>query len=164
MVLTIGTIHGGNRQNILADEVRLTGTVRTFNEAARNQVEQLMRSTLAGITSAHGARYEFDYERGTMVVENDPKLVERTLPAMRLAVGESNVVEVPKRIGAEDFSFYGRVVPGFFVRLGSGNSARGITAEAHTAAFNIDEGSLVVGVKTMAIVLLDFLDQHADRP
>jgi amidohydrolase len=162
IIVTIGTIQGGTRQNIIADAVKMTGTVRTFSEETRTQVEQLMRDTLAGVTAAHGAKYDLDYERGTMVVVNDPKLVEATLPSLRRVVGETNVVEVPKRMGAEDFSFYGRVVPGFFMRLGTGNKARGITGEAHTPTFDVDEECLVVGVKSACATLLDFLDQHAN--
>ena len=142
----------------------MSGTVRTFSEDARTQIEQMMRETLAGITTAYGAKYELDYERGTMVVVNDPKLVEATLPSLRRVVGEINVVEVPKRMGAEDFSFYGRVVPAFFMRLGSGNKARGITSEGHTPTFDVDETCLEVGVKTATATLLDFLDQHSSNP
>jgi len=161
IILTIGTIHGGNRQNIIAEEVKLTGTVRTFSEDARTRIEKLMHETLAGITAAYGAKYELNYERGTMVVVNDPKLMEGTLPTLRRAVGATNVVEVSKRMGAEDFSFYGRVVPGCFLRLGSSNKANGMTPEAHTSTFDIDEECLPVGVRVMSTVLLDFLDQHA---
>lgn len=161
IILTIGTIHGGNRQNIIADEVKMSGTVRTFSEDARTQIEKMMRETLAGITSAYGAKFELDYERGTMVVVNDPKLTEATLPSLRRSAGESKVVEVPKRMGAEDFSFYGRVVPGCFLRLGCGNKSKGLTPDAHTPTFDIDEECLPVGVKVMSAVLLDFLEQHA---
>ena len=163
VIITIGTIHGGNRQNILADEVKMEGTVRTFNEEVRARVEQLMRETLAGVTSAHGAKFELKYERGTMVVNNDPKLVAETLPSIRRVVGDSNVFEAPKRMGAEDFSFYQQVIPGFFLRLGSGNKVKGITAEAHTPEFDIDEECLVTGVKVMSNLALDFLDDHADK-
>ena len=85
-----------------------------------------------------------------------------TLPSIRRAVGETNVLEAPKRMGAEDFSFYQQVVPGFFLRLGSGNQTKGITAEAHTPEFDIDEECLVVGVKVMSNLVLDFLDRHAN--
>ncbi len=163
VVITIGTIHGGNRQNILAQEVKMAGTVRTFSEEARTRVEQLMRETLAGITAAYGARFEMQYHHGTMVVYNDPKLVEESLPSIRRAVGETNLVEVPKRMGAEDFCFYQQVVPGFFLRLGSGNQAKGIIAEGHTPEFDIDEECLVVGVKVMANLVLDFLERHANE-
>src|SRR5205823_11949809 len=125
-------------------------------------VEQLMRETLGGVTAAHGAKFELKYERGTMVVHNDPTLVEESLPSLRRVVGEANVLEAPKRMGAEDFSFYQQVIPGFFLRLGSGNKARGITAEAHTPEFDIDEECLVTGVKVMSNIVLDYLDRHAN--
>jgi len=160
VLLTVGTIHGGTRPFNTPEEVKLEGCVRTFNEDARNQIQQLMHETLAGVTSAYGAKYELDYKRFTMVLVNDPKLVEAALPALRRAVGESNVVEAPKRMGGEDFSFYGQVVPGFFFRLGSGNKAKGIVAESHTPKFDIDEKCLEVGVKAMANVVLDFLERQ----
>ncbi len=161
VILTIGTIHGGNRPNVIAGEVKLTGTVRTLNEQVRKRLEQLMRETLAGVTGAYGATYNLEYERGTMVVFNDPQLVEESLTTLRRTLGERNVVEVPQRMGAEDFSYYQQVVPGCLLRLGSGNKAKGITAEIHTPEFDIDEECLVVGVKVMSNLALDFLDRHA---
>jgi amidohydrolase len=159
VILTIGTIHGGNRPNIITPDVTMQGTVRTFSEDVRIRVEQLMRETLTGVTAAYGATFELKYERGTMVVVNDPKLMEQALPVMRRVLGETNVFEVPKRMGAEDFSFYQQVIPGCFLRLGSGNKAKGIVAEGHTPEFDIDEECLVAGVKVMTNVLLDFLEQ-----
>jgi amidohydrolase len=164
VLLTVGTIHGGTRPFNTPEEVKLEGCVRTFSEDARNQIRELMRDTLAGVTSAYGAKYELDYKRFTMVLVNDPKLVEASLPALRRAVGETNVVEAPRRMGGEDFSFYGQVVPGFFFRLGSGNQAKGIIAESHTPKFDIDEKCLEVGVKAMANVVLDFLERRAGTP
>ena len=157
IILTIGTIHGGNRPNIITDEVKMEGTVRTFNETVRKQVEQMIRETLGGVTSAYGAKFDLEYRHGTMVVFNNPKLVEASLPSIRRAVGETNVIEAPKRMGAEDFSFYEQVVPGFFLRLGSGNKAKGIVAEAHTPEFDIDEDCLVTGVKVMSNLVVDYL-------
>jgi amidohydrolase len=160
IIITIGTIHGGNRQNILAGEVKMEGTVRTFNEEVRNRVEQLMRETLAGVTAAHGTKFEMNYERGTMVVDNDPKLVEESLPSIRRVLGSNNILEAPRRMGAEDFSFYQQVIPGLFIRLGSGNRARGIVAEGHSPEFDIDEECLVTGVQVMCNLALDFLERH----
>jgi amidohydrolase len=159
IILTIGTIHGGNRPNIITDEVKMEGTVRTFNETVRKQIEEMMRETLGGVTSAYGARYDLEYRHGTMVVFNDPRLVEESLPSIGRAIGETNVIEAPKRMGAEDFSFYEQLVPGFFLRLGSGNKAKGIVAEAHTPEFDIDEDCLVTGVKVMSNLVLDYLDR-----
>jgi amidohydrolase len=164
VILTIGTIHGGNRPNIMPDEVKMEGTVRTFNETVRQQVEQMMRETLGGVTAAYGAKFDLEYRHGTMVVFNDPKLVAASLPSIRRAVGETNVIEAPKRMGAEDFSFYEQVVPGFFLRLGSGNKAKGIVAEAHTPEFDIDEDCLVTGVKVMSNLVLDYLHSWQRNP
>jgi amidohydrolase len=163
VIVTIGTIHGGNRLNIIPAEVKMEGTVRTLNEATRSRIEQLMRDTLTGVTSAYGATYDLVYDHGTMVVYNDPALVEESLSSLRLIAGTNNVFEAPKRMGAEDFSFFQQVVPGFFVRLGSGNKAKGITADAHTPAFDIDERCLDVGVKAMAEMILDYGERHAGR-
>ncbi len=161
VIITIGTIHGGNRRNIITPEVKMEGTVRTLSEEVRSRVKELMKQTLDGVTSAYGATYDLQMTEGTVVVVNDPKLVEATLPSMRRAIGETNVITVPQRMGAEDFSYYQKVVPGFFYRLGSGNPARGIVADAHTPEFDVDEECLVVGVKVMANVLVDFLERHA---
>jgi amidohydrolase len=162
MILTIGTIHGGERQNTIPGEVRLTGTIRTFSDDAQARVERLMRETLAGVTAAYRATFDLQFDHITTVVYNDPKLVEQCLPWLRAAVGPTNVFEAPKRMGAEDFSFYEQVVPGFFLRLGCGNKAKGITALAHTPDFDIDEDCLVVGVKALSNLVLDYLDRHAN--
>lgn len=159
VIITVGTIHGGNKPNIIAEEVVMEGTVRTFSAETRNRIEQLIKETLHGITEAYGATFELQMKPITTVVYNDPKLVERAVKVMRNVLGASNVLEVPKRMGAEDFSYFEAEVPGFMMRLGSGNRARGITAEAHTPQFDIDEDCLVVGVKAAAAVLLDYLNE-----
>src|SRR5207245_6876374 len=110
---------------------------------------------------AYVAGSELEYKAATMVVFNDPKLVEESLASIRRAVGETNVFEFPMRMGAEDFSYYQQVVPGFFLRLGSGNKAKGITAESHTPEFDVDEECLVAGVKVMANIVVDFLERHS---
>src|ERR1051325_7879606 len=74
VIITIGTIHGGKTPHTIAEEVKLEGTVRTFNEEVRNQIEQLMRQTLTGVTAAYGATFDLDYKHLTTVVYNDPKL------------------------------------------------------------------------------------------
>lgn len=163
IILTIGTIHGGNRRNIISPDVKMEGTIRSLSEESRTNVKDLMHKTLKGVTSAHGAEYELKIDEATCVVYNDPKLVENTLPVMRRVLGATNVIEVPQRMGAEDFSYFQRVVPGFYYRLGSGNPDKGITAEAHTPEFDVDEECLVVGVKVMANVLVDFLEQNPVR-
>lgn len=160
IILTIGTIHGGNRRNVIAGEVKLEGTIRTFDEDARKRVKELMRQTLGGICNAYGATFDLKIDEATMVVNNNPRLVEKALPVMKRVAGETNVITAELRMGAEDFSYFQQVVPGFYFRLGSGNKAKGIIADAHTPEFDIDEECLVTGTKVMANVLFDFLVQQ----
>lgn len=83
LVITIGSIHGGNRFNIIADEVRLDGTMRTLNEEVRTNAIQMMKQTLAGVTSAYGASYEIEFGSNNAVTYNDPSLVEASLPTLQ---------------------------------------------------------------------------------
>ena len=160
LVITIGSIHGGNRFNIIADEVKLEGTMRTLNEEVRTRAIELMRQTLGGVTSAYGASFELEFGHNNPVTFNDPALVEATIPTIRRVVGERNLISPRPQMGAEDFSRYQQVIPGFFYYLGVGNKAKGITGMIHTPEFDVDEDSLVIGVRVMANVLLDYLDRR----
>jgi amidohydrolase len=161
LVITVGTIKGGDRSNIIAEEVRMEGTMRTLSEEVRSRAQKLMRETLAGVTSAYGATFDLQFDSPNPVTYNDPRLVEETLPTIRRIVGEANVIAPKPFMPAEDFSYYQKVIPGFYYFLGVGNKAKGLTPQWHTADFDVDEESLVVGVKVMANVLLDYLDRHA---
>ncbi|MCU1286194.1 MAG: amidohydrolase [Acidobacteriales bacterium] len=160
-VLTVGMIKGGTRNNIITGEVAMEGTIRTLDESVRKKVPGWMNETLKGVTEANGATYDLRFIGPYPVTYNDPKLVEETLPAMRRVVGNANLSLAPPEMGAEDFSEFSRIVPGFYYRLGVGNKAKGITAGTHTPDFDADEESLVIGVKTMANVLVDYLERHS---
>jgi amidohydrolase len=160
IVLTIGSMHGGNRHNIIAGEVKMEGTLRTFNEGIREGVRTMMKQTLAGCTASQGASYTMTFrEPGNPVTYNEPSLVEESLPLMRRLEG-TNIMIVKPVTGAEDFSYYQKVIPGFFWFLGASNEALGITAAHHTTDFNIDESILVPGVRMAVSQLLDYLDRH----
>jgi len=161
LVITVGTINGGSRFNVVAGEVKMTGTMRTFNEQVRERSVALMRETLQNVAAAYGATAELEMGDSNSVTYNEPSLVEETLPTIRRVVGDANAVALKPFMPAEDFSAYQKVVPGFYYFLGVGNRARGITAGWHTPDFDVDEESLVVGVKVMSNVLLDYLDRHA---
>lgn len=161
IVLSIGSIQGGNRFNIISDEVKLEGTVRTLNENTRLMVQQMIHQTLKGVTDSFGASYTMDYVPGAAVTMNDPSLVERMLPTIRRIVGPDRVFSPPPQMGSEDFSYLAQQVPGFFFFLGVGNKAKGLTAMIHTPEFDVDEDSLLVGTKVAANLLLDYLEQTA---
>ncbi|HVG30498.1 MAG TPA: amidohydrolase [Pyrinomonadaceae bacterium] len=160
LVITVGTINGGTRFNVIAGEVKMTGTMRTLNDQVRERSVALMRETLQNVTQAYGATYELNFEGSNPVTYNEPSLVEETLPTIRRVVGEKNALTLKPFMPAEDFAHFQKVVPGFYYFLGVGNRAKGITAGWHTADFDVDEESLVVGVKVMSNVLLDYLDRH----
>jgi amidohydrolase len=159
LVLTIGSIHGGNRENIIAGEVELRGTVRTYSEKVQDRVIELMQRTLKGVTDAHGATYELDYRKGYPSILNREEIGNRALKSIERIVGEKNVIDTLPGMGGEDFSYFSRIVPGFYYRLGVANVEKGITAGVHTAEFDVDESCLKVAVKTMAAVVCDALDR-----
>ena len=161
LVITLGTIKGGDRFNVIASEVKIEGTMRALSEDVRTRSQKLMRDTLAGVTSAYGATFDLQFDSPNPVTYNDPRLVEETLPTIRRIVGDANVITPKPFMPAEDFSYYQKVIPGFFYFLGVGNKAKGLTPAWHTADFDVDEECLVIGVKVMANVLLDYLDRHA---
>jgi amidohydrolase len=163
LVLTVGMIKGGTRNNIITGEVAMEGTIRTLDENVRKKVPGMMNEILKGVTEANNATYDLRFVGPYSVTYNDPKLVDETLPAMRRVVGAQNVVIAPPEMGAEDFSEFSKIVPGFYYRLGVGNKTKGIIAGTHTPDFNADEESLVIGVKTMSNVLLDYLERHAGQ-
>jgi amidohydrolase len=163
LVISIGLIQGGRRNNIIADEVKLEGTMRTLNEDVRQRAQSLMKEMLANITAAYGATFDLKFEENAAVTFNEPKLVEETLPMIRRIVGNENTLSIKPFMPAEDFSYFQKVSPGFYYFLGVRNRAKGITAAWHTADFDVDEESLVVGVKVMSNVLLDYLDRHAGK-
>jgi amidohydrolase len=105
------------------------------------------------------------FQENASVTYNEPSLVEETLPTFRRVVGDKNVLALKPFMPAEDFAYYQRALPGFYFFLGVGNRAKGITAGWHTAEYDVDEESLVVGVNLMANALLDHLERHAgDKP
>lgn len=164
LVITIGSIHGGNRFNIITDEVTLEGTMRTLDESVRTRAQEMMRETLAGITTAYGASYKIEWGRGNPVTYNDPALVKESLPAIQRVIGNGHVMEPKPQMGAEDFSLYQKVIPGFFFFLGVGNKSRGITAMIHTPEFDVDERAIGIGARVMSTVVVDYLTRHSSNP
>jgi amidohydrolase len=158
LVISIGTISGGDRENIIAEKVELGGTVRTYDAAFRDGVIEQMHRILKGITEAHGASYEMEYRKTYPSIINDKPLIEATLPSFRRLLGNDNVVELIPGMGGEDFSFFAQVVPGFYFRLGVANEEKGITAGGHTPMYDCDEASIKTGVQVLAAAVCDRLD------
>ena len=156
-VVTIGSIHGGQRHNIIPAEVSLTGTIRTFRPEMSALAEKRLREILKGVTEANGATGEVvRYERGAPATINDTTLTRETVPALERAVGKTHVSQIPPAMGSEDFSFFANEIPGFFYRLGQVKPGT-TTGDHHTPTFLADDGSIPVGVKAMSYIVYDYL-------
>ncbi len=160
-VFTLGTIHGGDRRNVIAETISLTGTLRTFSESITDQYEKMIRQTLDGCTSAMNASYELGFKRGNLPMLNSPALNKAALPVIDKALGPNAALSQGPGLYGEDFSAYQRVIPGTMFFLGISNPAKGITAGLHTAEFDIDEDALSIGVHAGSKILLDYLTRNA---
>ena len=156
-VVSVGTFAAGNRFNIIAGSAELTGTVRTLEPSARDQIEAAISRIVAGVCTAHRATCEVDYQRFTPVLVNDPALTRSSVEILQSALGEEAVYEAPPIMAAEDFAEYAEVVPGFFYMLGVGNTEKGWTSYVHTPTFQPDEEALRVGVRAASALLLGTL-------
>jgi amidohydrolase len=149
VVVSVGSIHGGTRNNILPDEVVLEGTVRTMRAETRELMERSLKRRVRSIAASLGARVRIQYVHGYPALVNDPRATRIAAEALTVEFGRTNVVEVDHALmGAEDFSRYLERVPGTFLRLGVGMPGR--PASLHSATFAPDERSLVVGAAALA--------------
>ncbi len=162
-VVTVGIVRGGTRFNIIPDEVHLEGTVRTYNPDVRDVIERRMGEILAGITAAGGGTYEMDYDRGTPATINDVALARQMAPTLQRVIGLDKVEMIDPTMGGEDFAYFANEIPGFFFRLGM--VAPGTTSGGHhTPDFQADDGSIPIGMRAMANLLIDFLEMQAANP
>ena len=164
-VVTIGVFHGGVRKNIIPDEVRMEGTIRTFDEQQRDAIHEHVKRITEMIAAAGGARARVQILRGYDVTVNDPPLTAWSIPTLTRIAGEANVGVVDKVCGAEDFSFYQKAVPGLFLRVGCTPPDREIASSApnHSPRFYVDEDCLKLGVKALSALALDWLAANAPR-
>ena len=159
-VVTIGTIHGGQRHNIIPAEVTLTGTIRTFRPEMSTLAEERLRAILKGVTEAAGATGEVvRYERGAPATINNVQLTRDTVPSLERAVGKAHVARIAPAMASEDFSYFANEVPGFFYRLGQVKPGT-TSGDHHTPTFRADDGAIPVGIKTMSIVIMDYLSRQ----
>jgi amidohydrolase len=162
-VVTIGTIHGGLRQNIIPDQVTMTGTIRTFDEAMRDDVHERVKYLGETIARANRANCLVCIDKHYPVTVNDPVLTEAMRPSLARSVGEANLMLVPKVMGSEDFSFFQREAPGLFYFVGVVPAGQDVMKAApnHSPRFYADEGCLIVGVRSLANLAADFLHHPA---
>jgi len=148
VVVSVGSVHGGTRHNILPSEVVLEGTVRTLRASTRELMERSLRRKVRAIAAGHGAKARVEYRQGYPALINPPGPTHSVAEGLAAELGRKNVVEVEHPLmGAEDFSRYLERVPGTFLRLGVGIPER--PASLHSATFAPDDRALVVGAAVL---------------
>jgi amidohydrolase len=151
MVMSFGKVIANGATNIIPDVVRIEGTLRTFDEMWRAELHELLPELATGLVRSLGGDVVFEIVKGSPAVVCDPDLTERVRAAAVEWVGEENVVDMELRMGAEDFAYYTHVMPGTFIRLGTGNPHKtGTTSGLHRPEFDIDEDALAIGAGMMA--------------
>ncbi|HEY9383945.1 MAG TPA: amidohydrolase [Gemmatimonadales bacterium] len=166
-IITVGSIHGGNRGNIIPDSVVMQGTVRTYDEAMRKDIQDRIRRTAEAIARSAGATASVEFVTPNYPVTiNDPALTERMLPTLQRVAGDRQVLLAGLQTPSEDFSYFQQKIPGLFIYLGivpkdqdPANAPRN-----HSPSFFADEAALPVGVRTLAGLALDWLVQNAAKP
>lgn len=156
-VLTIGTINGGARRNIIAERVVLEGTVRTLSETNHKKIPLLMESIVRNIAGMYGAEGQFEYKEALPSVFNNPELAAAMAPTLTRLLGKDKTLEWKPQMIAEDFAFLARKAPGFYFFLGVKNPAQATAAPLHSPNFNPDERSIPLGIRILSHLLLDAL-------
>jgi amidohydrolase len=158
-VVTVGRFNAGIRENIIPEYAEMAGTIRTLDTEMQDKIHEKIRLTATKIAEASGARAEVIIDKKTPVTYNDPVLTEKMVASLQKAAGEANVIRINAQTGAEDFAYYQKKVPGFFFFIGAcPPDADPDKAPAHhTPDFMIDERGMLVGLKAMLNVTLDYM-------
>lgn len=160
-VLSFGKIIGEGATNVIPNEVRLEGTLRTFDEDWRREAHRLIAEVAEGTARSMGGECEVDIHIGYPFVYNNEELTGRSIGWAKDFLGADNVIDLEMRMTAEDFSFYAQAMPGCFYRLGTRKGADGPMRGLHTPTFDVDESCLETGCGLMAWLAINEL-HHED--
>lgn len=163
-VVTVGKIEGGNRSNIIPNEVEMVGTIRSLNPVTREMIHQAVHNKATSIAQSMNATAEvtlpLDYSYP--ITYNEPSLMREMLPSLQASAGKENVVPTNAVTGAEDFSFFQEKVPGLYLFVGG--RSKDMTSEQapshHTPNFVIDESGMKTGVKLLSDLTIDYMNKH----
>ena len=158
-VISVGKITSGVRFNIIPESAEMIGTIRTLDYDMQKHINQRMEEMVPAIAKAYGGEATIDIQSTTDITYNDPALVEQMLPSIRKVAGDSNVMPQKAKTGAEDFSYFQRDVPGFYFFLGGMTPGNTESYPHHTPDFFIDESGLLLGVKALSQMSLDYLNK-----
>ncbi len=158
VVISVGKINAGVRENIIPEELEMAGTIRTLDAQMQRDVHERIKLTAQKIAESMGATVEVSIETKTLVTYNTPELVKKMLPSLEKAAGRENVAEDVWTTGAEDFSYFGEKAPSFFFFVGGMPKGKDpkTAAPHHTPDFFIDDSRLDVGVKAFCNIVFDY--------
>jgi amidohydrolase len=146
--LSLGQIHGGSAYNIIPGKAEIQGTIRCFDQAARDFAKKRIRVICEGITAAFRCGCGLSFWDGYPSLINDPEATAVLQQTAREIFPEGNIITDYRTMGSEDFAYYLEKAPGCFFLVGSRNDGKGLTASHHSADFNIDEDALLYGLQT----------------
>jgi len=156
-VVSFGKIVGEGHTNVIPDEVKIEGTVRTYDETWRLKVHELIRKLANSIGEGMGAHCDFRVSQGYPFLNNDILLTRRLEELATEYVGKDHVKEIEKRMTAEDFAYFAEKVPSCLYRLGIANQSKGISSNLHTATFDVDESSFKTAIGLMTWFAINLL-------
>ena len=148
-LLAFGSFMAEGTYNVIPSEVKLKGTMRTFNEDERKLLKNNILKIAKEIASEYGCEADVFIESGYPSLKNDVDLTNKCAAFAKEILGEDKVKELPQLMTAEDFAWYSQKIPACFYRLGTSNPAKGIDSKQHTSSFDIDENSMKIGMETM---------------
>ncbi len=157
-VISVGKIKSGVRFNIIPESAELIGTIRTLDYDMQKMINGRMEEMVPAIAKAYGGEASLEIHTNTAITYNDPDLVAQMLPTIQRVAGEVNVQTQNAVTGAEDFSYFQQQVPGFFFFLGGMTPGTSESFPHHTPDFLIDDSGLLLGVKTLTELSLDYLN------
>ncbi|MBT8325354.1 MAG: amidohydrolase [Winogradskyella sp.] len=156
-VITVGKITSGVRFNIIPESAELIGTVRTLNPEMKALIIRRMTEMTEGLAKSYGGEATIEFQNNTSITYNDPQLVEQMLPSLQRVAGEDQVKLMKAVTGGEDFSYFQEIVPGFYFYLGGMTPGNKEAFPHHTPDFKIDESGMLLGVKALTQLTLDYL-------
>ena len=159
VVVTVGTFNAGSAPNVIPDTATMRGTVRTLDQAIREQTAERMQTLVTGVAKAMGGEATLDFEWGYPALVNDSAMAQLVLETAAEVVGQDRTVVIPPSMPGEDMSYFLQQVPGCMFVVGSMNEEKGLVWGHHHPRFDIDEASMATGVEMMTSVVMNYFER-----
>jgi amidohydrolase len=162
-VVTVGSIHAGSAQNIIPEEVNISGIIRTMKSEHREYVIKRVTEIVEGITKIMRGSCEIDIQESYPCLYNNDYMVDMVKECAKEIIGQDNVIDMDKpSMGVESFAYFSLERPSAFYFLGSGNTEKGITHPAHGSFFDIDENCLPIAVAIQCRAAYEYLNGETE--